>query len=547
MMMAPWDPTDRTRELSYALVESPSITGTPGEAEFTDALLGILRSIPYFQENPDDIAVLDSHGSPLTKNVVALVRGTGRKALAMAGHFDVVAIDNYRDLAHLAFKPDELKDALIADLSSRPLKPSEAKALADLKSGDFVPGRGMLDMKSGDAAGIAVLEHFSATPDRQGNLVLCLTPDEERNSQGMRRLRNALPDLMKRWGIEIVGCLNLDAVSDQGDGSDGRSVHHGSIGKLLPFALVIGQPTHAGYPFEGISAHALASWILQAVEANVALSDRGNGFVSPPPICLEAKDLRQVYDVTTPDHVWIAFNWLIHSRTPESVMEAFTGKIQEATSGALARLAQGAAQYAAEIGETPRPPAKAAEIITVEQLRQRLSTEALNRLDAVAAANADSDNPLLRSRLQVQAMAQEAGLTAPAVVVGFGSLHYPPVYLDRTRTMDSNLLAAIDRARTTIEAWHQTTIKDRAYFTGISDMSFQGHQPDSKSSGFVGGNTPLVDMVDIPPAGLLVYPIVNIGPWGREYHQRHERLYAPYGFKVLPDFLHEIAVELLKE
>ncbi|MFD2263967.1 M20/M25/M40 family metallo-hydrolase [Lacibacterium aquatile] len=541
--MATWDPTARTRDISYTLVEAPSITGTPGEAEFTEVVLGILRQNPYFQAHPEDIAVLDSHGDPLTKNIVALVRGSGKQTVAMAGHFDVVAIDNYRDLTHLAFKPDELKAALIADLSSRPLKPAEAKALADLQSGDFVPGRGMLDMKSGVAAGIAVLEHFAAQPDRKGNLMLCMSPDEERNSQGMRRLRNDLPALARRWGIEIEGCLNLDATSDQGDGADGRIVHHGSIGKLLPFALVVGQPTHAGYPFEGISAHILGSAILQAVEANVDLADRSDDFCAPPPICLEAKDLRQVYDVTTPEHVWIAFNWLIHSWTPEQALGAMKDKVVAATTQALTEFAAGAKRYAAIIGESPRAIPSTPEILTIADLRKRLSPEALKRLDQVAAQNAGSDNPLLRTRTQVQAMVAEAGLTAPAVVIGFGSLHYPPVRLDPAKAKDDAFLAAIDRARTTIETRHKTSIKDKAYFTGISDMSFIGNRP--RGAEFVGANTPLADMVDIPPAELLEYPAVNIGPWGREYHQRHERLYAPYGFTVLPDFLYEIAVERL--
>ncbi|MCK1975359.1 M20/M25/M40 family metallo-hydrolase, partial [Bacillus safensis] len=78
--------------------------------------------------------------------------------------------------------------------------PNEEKALADFRSGNYIPGRGMLDMKSGVAAGIAVLERFSQQPDREGNLILFATPDEERGSRGMRSLRDALPELVERWG-----------------------------------------------------------------------------------------------------------------------------------------------------------------------------------------------------------------------------------------------------------------------------------------------------------------------------------------------------------
>jgi len=38
---------------------------------------------------------------------------------------------------------------------------------------------------------------------------------------------------------------------------------------------------------------------------------------------------------------------------------------------------------------------------------------------------------------------------------------------------------------------------------------------------------------------------VNIGPWGREYHQRHERVHAPYAFTVLPELLLAVVAETL--
>src|SRR5690606_35727863 len=125
------------------------------------------------------------------------------------------------------FEPDALLEALLADLSSRPLAPNEEKALADFKSGNYIPGRGMLDMKSGVAAGIAVLERFSQQPDREGNLILFATPDEERGSRGMRSLRDALPELVERWGLDIAAGINLDATSDQGEGAGGRALYRG--------------------------------------------------------------------------------------------------------------------------------------------------------------------------------------------------------------------------------------------------------------------------------------------------------------------------------
>ncbi|MDB5551744.1 MAG: peptidase [Rhizobium sp.] len=544
-----WQPFERVREFSYRMVEWPSESGTPGEAEFAEKLANLLREIPYFRDHPEDIAIIDSHGSLVAKNVVAVVRGSGLRTLAFGGHFDTVETGNYLELKHLACKPDALKAALIADLESRALTATEARALDDLRSGDFIPGRGMLDMKSGVAAGIAALERFSETPDRQGNLVLFATPDEERNSRGMRSLRDALPDLMKRWNLDIVGGVNLDATSDQGDGSEGRAIYHGTIGKLLPFAFVIGQASHASYPFEGISAHRIASEIMLAFEANPALCDTGEAQVSPPPICLEAKDLRGGYEVTTPDKVWLAFNWLFHSRMPSDLYADFNAIVARAVDKALGDFKAKAADYAHMNGVEPGELDFESRVISFAELRQEAlknrGSDVRTRFDALAASLAGNDNPLNVTRSLVEFMVAEARISGPAVVTGFSNLHYPHTHLDLSRDLDRDFAAALDRARGTIEAQYDTSFKRREYFTGISDMSFFGAAVDESDTAVVADNTPAALWVDRPPADALRYPVVNIGPWGREFHQRLERLYMPYAFDVFPKFLIEIVREVL--
>ena len=542
-----WHPHDRVKDISYRLVSWASESGTPGEAAFADKLAALLREIPYFREHPEDIAVLDSHGSPMAKNVVAVVRGKGRRMLALGGHFDTVETTNYLDLKHLACQPDELKAALLADLESRPLSATEARALEDLRSGDFIPGRGMLDMKSGVAAGIAVLERFSQMPDRDGNLVLFATPDEERNSRGMRSLRDALPALMKRWNLDPVGGVNLDATSDQGDGSDGRAIYYGTIGKLLPFAFVLGQSSHASYPFEGVSAHRIASEIMLAFEANPALSDTGNGEVSPPPICLEAKDLRGGYEVTTPDRVWLAFNWLFHSRSSADLQRDFNAVVTEALGRALADFGAKAKAFAALTGADAGTPDAAGRVIAFSELRAKAfqSSGVAERYRALEKELEANDNPLEVTRRLVTMLIGEARLTGPAVVTGFSSLHYPHSHVDEARPLDRDFAAAIDRARRTTEMRHATAFKRREYFTGISDMSFFGTAGDVSGGTVVADNTPASLWVDQSPADALEYPVVNIGPWGREFHQRLERLYVPYAFDVFPKFILEIVGEVL--
>lgn len=528
----PWPDPVRMGALNRMLVAWASENGTEGEAGFGPRLAEWLGEQPYFRDHPDQVMLVPSHGVPLRYSVVALVRGSGRDAVALAGHYDTVATDNYRALQPLACQPDALLAATLADLRGKTRSPQEDKALADLESGDFLPGRGLLDMKSGIAAGIAVLERFAATPDRQGNLILLATPDEEAESRGMRALRDALPGLVAGRGLTIRAGLNLDATSDQGDGALGRCIYTGSIGKLMPFALVIGTPSHASYPFEGQSAVRIATEILSRIEANPVLADTAGAAACPPPICLEMRSLRDAYEVTSPEQVWMAFNWLYHSMSSAEVMARFTAEVSAAVEASTRKLTTQAEAFAALSGNPPPEPFPAPRIVMLEDLVGQPDPGA----DRLAS-------PLAATRAALAPMVE--GLQGPMVLIGFAGLHYPRTLLDPAQAADRALESVLQAATADWHAAGRLRIATRPIFTGISDMSFLG-QPASQSARVVVANTIVPRLVDDPPSDALAYPVVNIGPWGREFHQSLERLYTPYAIVDLPEFLHDVAIRLLR-
>ncbi|MES0880619.1 M20/M25/M40 family metallo-hydrolase [Roseibium sp. SCP14] len=543
-----WQPAERVEDLACRLVRIPSETGTPDEEGFAQKLVDILMEIPYFAENPSDIRVVPGLGHTKAQNVVAVVRGQGRKSLLLAGHYDTVSIDNYHDLKDLSREPYELKEALVSDLSARSLNEQEDKALRDLESGEFLPGRGMLDMKSGLAAGIAVLERFANQEGRQGNLVLCCSPDEERDSRGMRALRDWLPQLMDDLQLDPVGAINMDVTSDQGDGSEGRAAYAGTIGKLMPFALVIGQSSHASYPYEGVSAQLIAAEVVRRIEANAELSDHTPEAISPPPICLEARDLRDVYEVTTPERTWLAFNWLYHSWTPEELFKRFRTEVKSAAEEAVARISENARSYAEKSGGTDWPGAAGVRILTYAEVKQEAARQMGNEFQSVLEAKQSElqsvDNPLSASRELTNWLVAQARVSGPVVIVGFASLHYPATRLDLEHAHDAALHSAITETLSGYEAEPSRRVKWRPYFEGISDMSFFG-QPSKDTSSVVSDNTPPAWLVDRPNENALRCPMVNIGPWGREFHQRLERVYKPYAFDELPRIIAEIGDRFL--
>ena len=269
------------------LVARPSVNGTPDEAAFAPWLCDRLRSLPPWADVPEQVWTLPVPGDRLGRaSVAALLRGRGVRTVVLTGHFDTVRVDDYGALAPLATQPAALRAALLQRLGSSAATAAEALALADLQGGDFLPGRGLLDMKSGLAAGLAAMTAWAAEAGRDGNLLFLAVPDEEANSAGARSAAQALPGLAAGLGLELVAAINLDLLVDAGDGTAGRQVALRTVGKLLPSALVVGRPAHAADALGGLNAAALMAAIVAELEWAPELTDRAGDEQAAPPTLL---------------------------------------------------------------------------------------------------------------------------------------------------------------------------------------------------------------------------------------------------------------------
>ena len=151
------------KALTVEMVRARSVTNTDGERAFPAVLHSMILRDAYFAAHPDQVWVAEIAGDPQRRsNVYALARGSGRRVVVLTGHFDVVSVGNYGPHEAHAFDPDALLPRLIADLRVNARSDAERRALSDLESGDFLPGRGLLDMKAGLAAGLVALYKFAA-------------------------------------------------------------------------------------------------------------------------------------------------------------------------------------------------------------------------------------------------------------------------------------------------------------------------------------------------------------------------------------------------
>ncbi len=478
----------RAREIALELTRWPSVTGSADEAAFAPKLAAYLSGF-------DEAWVQPIEGDAATRsNVIAIKRGRSNRTIVLTGHFDVVSIDDYGDLKSLAFEATKLLPEVIARLKT---SGESALALADFLSGDFLPGRGLLDMKAGLAAGIAAAEHYKG----DATLLFVAVADEEERSAGARYAAPRLKDIALEHKLDIALVINLDAISDQADGSKARVATLGSIGKQLLTAYVVGKPAHAGYPQDGINAAYIAAELISEFELSPELSETTGDEIAAPPTCLHAKDLKQGYNVTTPATAWVYWNTMQHKRSAGDVFAIARTLAENAMARVKLRMKQNVhiSSYA-EI---------AAKVSPDKILAQAQKIALLHELDFPE-----------RAKRLTQFVWENSGLAGPAVVLGFGAIPYPAVLL-----VDQALEAKITQA---LKPFGIGTLK---YFAGISDMSFFGEASGDHT--IVAANTPIwgtsFEMKEA--AG---FPTINIGPWGRDYHTWLERVHAPYAFETLP-------------
>ncbi|MDE2385240.1 MAG: M20/M25/M40 family metallo-hydrolase [Alphaproteobacteria bacterium] len=479
----------RARELSLKFTAWPSVTGTAGEAEFPARMMQELRGFDSVWLAPVP------GGTHPRRNLFALKRGKTAATIVLTGHFDVVPVDDYGALP--AFDVEALLPATIARLKATGENPS---ALADFESGDFLPGRGLLDMKAGLAAGLAAIEAYRG----EATLLFIAVADEENRSAGARAAVPGLHKAVAEHHLAIKLIINLDAISDQKDGAKAKVITYGSIGKQLLTAFIVGKEAHAGYPQDGVNAAYIGAELISALEGNAAFVESSGNETTAAPTTLCAKDLKQGYNVTTPHAFWAYWNTMQYRKSGADVLEA----AMQACSSALERVK-------ARSGH-------AVKLLTFAEFAKSLPSGALAEAAAQTASIGDLDLPELSKRV-MELLWQRSGAVGPAVILGFGSIPYLAVAL-RDMTLRSQIESAVK----------PFGIGALDYFAGISDMSFLGEARGDIAT--VATNTPIWGTgFEMPEAA--GFPTINLGPWGRDYHHWLERLHAPYAFETLPKAL----------
>lgn len=518
----------RSWELSVELTRFRSVTNTEGEKNFAPHFKNLLSCWQYFKENPEHVWTEKTIDDAFERySLFALIKGKSGKTIILTGHYDTVSTENYGVLEPFSCNSTELLSQLITDLQKSQTNP---QVLKELESGEFLVGRGMLDMKSGLAVGLALLEEWSNLPEPPGNLLFIAVPDEEVASHGMKSVVQQLPEICKKFDLQLELAINLDVSSE-------AAVFLGSVGKLLPFALFVGRQAHVGAPFDGVNPALMISEFVSRLESNPEFGDApGRENYPAPPTVLYQRDNRTHYDVTTPASTFCAVNVLTHHRSPQDVLQMFTGLARESLESTLQKLQTRAEAFSRRANELVSSNWNPKVLTFGELLGQAKSVDA-KAVQRILLETSPTLENVNRCNDITQELVKLVGLEGPAVIVGFAPPYYSRSECDAIK--DKTLLDSIESE---VKATSYG-IAIRPFFDGISDMSFFCPTDSHDAQGFVASHMPVTQPVI---RNELSCPIVNIGPWGRDYHQRLERVHAPYAFEVLPELLWRILKSILK-
>ncbi|GKV70479.1 hypothetical protein NCCP2716_29770 [Sporosarcina sp. NCCP-2716] len=526
-----WNTPASLRRLLTELVSWDSRTLTEGECTFPLKLADKLRTLTYFQEHPEQLKLHDAGSG--RNSVLALYKHPGaRDTIVLISHFDTVWTEEYGALEPLATQPEELTAALYAIAHELP-----EDARQDLLSGDYLFGRGTMDMKMGLALHMALIEKASAE-QWPVNLLLLTVPDEEVNSAGMRTAAEELVRMRSDFDLDYKLFLNSEPTFSQEPGDPKEYVYSGTIGKIMPAALCYGKETHVGEPLKGLTATYISSFLTGEMEFNPLFRETSYGESAPLPVSLQVKDLKTAYSTQTPYRAASLFNVFLMDRSASEIMDLF----EEAAARAMASCNE---RYQAICRREGTEPVGEVRILRYEELVSYATSKIGTAAVDTVIANTVSD-PALDDREKcfkiTDALLIECQELTPAAVLLFAPPFYPAV----NTSEDPLVIRSIELMKHTARSLG-TEVDQIHFFNGICDLSYVHYTGSREGWTAYEQNTPVwgrTYSIPFDAMTALDAPVLNVGPFGKDAHQRTERLHIESAFVRLPHMLETLVKSL---
>lgn len=526
--MQQWQTPESLQALLEELVSWDSRSTTAGEIEFAHKVSEKLTKLDYFQKHPEQLVLGDAGEG---RNFVAAltIHPKATNTIVLISHFDTVGIEEYGELVPLAYQPAQLGEALHHHLESL-----SDDAKKDLQSGDYLWGRGTMDMKAGLAIHMATVEK-ALLEEWPINLVLLTVPDEEVNSAGMRAAVTHLAKWQQEKDLDYGLFLNGEPVFSLNPTDTAYKVYSGSIGKIMPSALFFGKETHVGEPMSGMTSSLLAAMMTRRMEMNPMFKETVYGETTPLPVTLHLKDLREAYSTQTPFLTSALYNVFTMNQSAADVMEQFE------------KVALTAAD---EINEWIAMVSEREEVAPIGNVRvmryeallsyaiEKLGSDLIQQIKAECISVKEYDDREMSIQI-AKALLTRCPELAPAIVLMFTPPYYPAV----NSTEEELVKACIASVQKLAKEEFDLKVDQVHYFNGISDLSYVNYTDDASGWNAYEANTPVWnDTYSIPFKDMerLQAPVLNVGPFGKDAHKRTERLHIRSAFVETPRLVEQV-------
>ncbi|WP_441394336.1 M20 family metallopeptidase [Bacillus velezensis] len=540
-------PEEKIEAITKSLVALNSINGTLGEGKKADYIKDMIKSFPYFQENPSHVWEQAIPEDPYgRKNIFAFIEGNGESlnTVIYHAHLDTVGIEDFGPLKDIAFDSDRLAEYFSNYEFDRDVQ-------RDARSGEWMFGRGSVDMQSGIAVHLANLLHFSERRDQlPGHILFMANPDEESQHSGILTSISELKRLKQEKQLRYLAAINNDFITPLYEGDTTRYIYTGAAGKLLPCFAIYGREVHVGDTLSGIDPNLIASEITRRIHNNIHMAENIEGELVLPPTCLYQRDNKEAYNVQTAVSSYVYFNYFIYEKTAKEVMDQLTAVADEACKETEQKLSDYYDEYCERTSLPKKEMSWNVQVYSLEDYLKRLRSRGIDPVQCIGQAFKTYEHLELRMRCfkaveELQKLDPEQGAK---VIIFYAPPYLPHNYLKEESTRDRLLQHVIQEAVDKTAASTGETFVFKKFFPYLADGSFLSlHETDEEVSAFT-DNFPGWDVIGTIPfkeIRELNIPSVNIGVYGKDGHKWTERVYKPYTFHVLPELIQQTTMHLL--
>ncbi|RQD68853.1 MAG: M20/M25/M40 family metallo-hydrolase [Tindallia sp. MSAO_Bac2] len=523
--------SERIMQLMKLYMKEKTHTGTSMEKGNETFFANWFQDVPYFVKHPDYCGLYPIAGDHLNRRVPwALLKGKGKKTIVLVHHSDVVDADDYGKYSETAYDPEKIT-SVFKDGSIQ----MNDTVREDLESGKWIFGRGTADMKGGAAIHMALMEEYSRQEDFQGNLLLIAVPDEENLSAGMRGAIPLIKQLKELHDLDYILMLDVEPHSRPDENT--ALIQEGSVGKLMPVIYVRGKLSHVGQVYQGFNPVNLLSAIIRRTEVNPEFIETAGNAATPPPTWLYAKDQKNVYDVSLPIAAAGYMNLLTLDRSPAEIFNQLKEISENAFEEVINDIEKSYLYYSkVSLDKTALPEWKPKVRLFGELYQEALDDsgsafiqEMESVMDEVKNNIANNEMTLIDGAYRmIETTLSHVKDLSPVVVIALAPPYYPNVNNSMMPEAAKPVNDAIDDLQKySLSEWG-LTFEVENYFTGICDLSYAMFQAESENIRYIEENMLLWKHVyDIPLEAIkeLSMPVMNLGPWGKDFHKYTERVY----------------------